>query len=64
MRRKAGVVDKDMMPLVDVAQRLRLTYGQTWNRLLAGLLTGRKVRGYWYVERQSVDRFEADERKS
>jgi hypothetical protein len=47
------------IPLVDAAYRLQERYGRALNRVLAGQLRGRKVRGHWVVDVASIDELKA-----
>ncbi len=45
----------DFVPLSVAAQRLRWSWGQTFDAILKGRLAGERRKGRWYVSVQSVD---------
>jgi hypothetical protein len=47
------------IPLVDAAYQLRVRYGTALNKVLAGQLRGRKVRGRWVVDVASIEALKA-----
>ena len=47
-------IDTDLVPLVDAARRLRLSWHRTWRLALVGELAARQVGGKWFVEESSL----------
>lgn len=47
---------KNQIGLAEAAQQLRLPYQDAHRLLLTGALRGKKVRGRWLVDRESVQR--------
>ena len=47
-RKKVGTPVANV-PLVDAAQKLRLTYQQAYNAVLAGHLAAHRINGRWFV---------------
>jgi hypothetical protein len=55
-----AIADSGEMPLPRAAVRLRLTWAQAFNALLAGRLDGRQAEnGRWWVSSSSVERLAA-----
>lgn len=50
----------DELPLTMAALRLRDSYHMVRTRMLRGELRGRQVGGRWYVQKEDVERLEAE----
>lgn len=52
--------DRQLVPLPAAAVRLRMTWGQVYNAMLAGRLVGLRRGTRWYVTDDSVARLARD----
>ena len=50
---------RDLVPLVQAARALGLTYQQTYGRVLAGSIPAERVDGRWYVPLHELTRLTA-----
>ena len=57
MPRKKVATPVANVPLVDAAQKLRLTYQQAYNAVLAGRLAAERIDGKWFVRKAAIDEF-------
>jgi hypothetical protein len=52
--REDHVTEVELVPLVDAARRLRVSWARAWRLVLVGDLKARQVGGRWYVEEPSL----------
>lgn len=57
MPRKKVATPVANVPLVDAAQKLRLTYQQAYNAVLTGRLAAHRMNGRWFVTLAGIAKY-------